>query len=583
MRTAHAIRTCLPVILTAAALPAFAAPGQLDTSFGSYGKVTTAIGTAADIGNSAAIQADGKIVVAGKSHNGSNWDFAAARYLANGVLDQTFGGSGKVVTQVGTGNDIGNGVAIQKDGKIVVAGETHNGTNLDFAVVRYNANGTLDTSFGGTGKVTVGYIETGYFGSGRDEHDDYGCCVALQGDGKIVVAGSAGGDNNYNGTGDDIGVMRFNADGTLDTTFGGGRVRTNIAGGSFGSKDVARSVVVQGDGKIVVAGDHNDSYTGTTSFAVVRYNADGSIDNDFGGYGIVTTGISDNLYGGKCVGRSMALQKDGKIVVAGQVLASDYNFAMARYNTYGTLDTSFNSTGIVKTDFGNGDDDGFGVAVQADGKILVAGMSVGDFGLARYNTNGTLDATFGTAGKVKTDFGSGFDSGNSILLQTDGRIVVAGKSATNTDDFALARYSVQQPDVRIGTRPAPTGGENVYNITGAGQTQAIEVSSEKTKTVYVDIQNDGAVNDRLLVRGGRGNASFAVKYLIGTTNVTSKVLAGTYSTATLPPGAKLKLKVLVTGKSTTIGKKHSLLIRSISTGDVRGKDAALIKASSTGR
>jgi uncharacterized delta-60 repeat protein len=551
----------------------------LDTSFGNQGKVTTAIGKAADIGNSVAIQTDGKIVAAGKSHNGTNWDFAVVRYLANGVIDQTFGGTGKVVNLVGTGNDVGNGVAIQKDGKIVVAGETYNGSNLDFAVVRYNTNGSLDTSFGGTGKVTIGYIDSTY---GNDIHDDYACCVALQGDGKIVVAGLAGGYYNYNGTGDDIAVVRYNSNGTLDTTFSGGRVRTNIGGGSFGSKDVARSVTVQGDGKIVVAGDHNDSYTGTTFFALARYNADGSSDNDFGGFGIVTTRISDNLYGGKCVGRSMALQKDGKIVVAGQLLASNYDFAMARYNTYGTLDTSFNSTGIVKTDFGNGDDDGFGVAVQADGKILVAGMSVGDFGLARYNTNGTLDAAFGSAGKVKTDFGSGFDSGTCIALQSDGRIVVAGKSSNNTDDFSLARYRVQQPDACIGTRPAPTGGSNVYNITGAGQTQVIAVSDRQNKTVYVDIQNDGAVSDRLLVKGGRGNESFSVKYLVGKTNVTSKVLAGTYSTAKLPPGGKLTLKVIVTGNSSAIGKKHRLLIRSISTVDVRGQDAALIKVSSTG-
>lgn len=579
MKTTRSTRTRLLAILTATSLPAFAAPGQLDPSFGSKGKATTAIGTAADIGNSVAIQADGKIVVAGKTHNGTNWDFAVVRYLASGVLDPTFGGTGKVVTPIGSGNDAGNGVAIQKDGKIVVAGETHNGSNLDFAVVRYTTNGTQDTSFGGTGKITIGFDDPNY----GNVLDDYGCSVATQADGKIVVAGSAGGYNNYNGTGDDIAVIRFNADGTLDTTFGGGRVRTNIAGGSFGSKDVARSVAVQGDGKIVVAGDHHDSYTGTTSFAVVRHNADGSLDNDFGEYGIVTTRISDNLYGGKCVGRSMAVQKDGRIIVAGQVLASNYNFAIARYNTYGTLDTSFNSTGIVKTDLGNGDDDGFGVAVQSDGKILVAGMSVGDFGLARYNTNGTLDATFGTAGKMKTDFGSGQDSATSIALQADGRIVVAGKSAKNTDDFAVARYSVQQPDACIGRRPSPTGGGNVYNITGAGQTQSLTLNNRQTRTVYVDLQNDGAVNDRLLVKGTSGNARFAVKYLVGTTNVTSKVVAGTYTSPGLSPGAKLKLKVLVTGKSATVGNKRSLLIRSISTIDARGQDTVVIKASSTGR
>ncbi len=173
----------------------YGAPGDLDLSFGSGGKVITPVGSSYDYAYSVAIQADGKIVAAGYSDNGANYDFAVVRYNTDGTLDTSFGGTGKVVTAVGNFGSGASSVAIQADGKIVVAGSSYNGANDDFAVVRYNTNGSLDTSFNGTGKVTTPI--------GSD--DDYANSVAIQADGKIVVAGSSIGAPNV------FAVVRYQA------------------------------------------------------------------------------------------------------------------------------------------------------------------------------------------------------------------------------------------------------------------------------------------------------------------------------------------------------------------------------------
>ena len=205
-------------------------------AFGSGGKVTTPIGAGNDQAWGLTLQGDGKIVVVGSSNNGFN-DFAVVRYNANGSLDGTFGGGdGIVVTSLGARHDIGYSVALQGDGKILVSGVGY-GTDEDFALVRYNADGSLDTSFGGGEGIVTTPIGPLY---------DNGWSVALQGDGKIVVAGSAHDGGQY-----DFAVVRYDADGTLDTGFGGGDgiVTTNLV-----ASDQGYSVVLQPDGQIVVAG-----------------------------------------------------------------------------------------------------------------------------------------------------------------------------------------------------------------------------------------------------------------------------------------------------------------------------------------
>lgn len=409
----------------------YTATGGPDTSFGGgTGKVTTPIGN----GNSVAVQIDGKIVVAGSSYNGSNSDFALVRYTTAGALDTSFGGgTGKVITPIGNGNDYGNSMALQSDGKIVVAGSSHNGSNSDFALVRYTSTGELDTSFGaGTGKVTTP------IGSS----EDYGYGVAVQPDGKIVVVGQGGFG---------IALARYTNTGDLDTSFGAGtgKVITSIGGGGW-----AESVAVQSDGKIVVAGI---SYTYYSNLALVRYTSTGELDTTFGGgTGKVTTPL-----GSDGSGKSVVVQNDGKIVVAG--VYANYRppnsyLALVRFTSTGALDTSFGLDGIKTA--GSNDSDGQSAAVQSDGKIVVAGSSGKDVALARFTSTGALDTAFGfLPGEVITKVGYEFSSGQAAAVQSDGKIVVAGSFSYHNDPhlgstvngIGLVRYtSTGVPDTTFG-------------------------------------------------------------------------------------------------------------------------------------
>jgi len=396
-------------------------PAELDPTFGGTGKVTTDFAGFDDSAYSVALQADGKIVVAGSSFPGP--DFAVVRYNPDGSLDTSFGGTGKVTTNV-ISYDIATSVAIQTDGKIVVAGYT-SGSNYDFALVRYNTDGSLDTSFGGTGKVA-----TGFFTGSQDFVDS----IAIQPDGKIITVGLVDkGSNN------DFGLARYNTDGSLDTSFGGtGKVTTDFGG----SADSASSVAIQADGRIIVAGSTSNLSSG--DFALVRYNSDGSLDPSFGGTGKVTTDFmaSDDS------AASLRIQTDGKIVAAGSTAnASDYDFALVRYNSDGSLDPSFGGTGKVATDFAASYDFASSIAIEADGKIVAAGymnVPISDFALARYNSDGSLDTSFGGTGKISTDFGAhSEDQARSVAIQADGKIVAAGYSGRlSFHDFTLVRYGI---------------------------------------------------------------------------------------------------------------------------------------------
>jgi uncharacterized delta-60 repeat protein len=402
---------------------ATAAPGDLDLSFGGTGKLTTDILGNNDIGYSVAIQNDGKILVAGHAILSGSYAFSVARYNTDGSLDGNFNGNGKVTTDFGSGDDYVRSVVVQDDGKILVAGSARVGSGDDFALVRYNADGSLDLNFNGTGKVTTA------IGSA----DDYGNSVTVQSDGRIVVAGSSFIGDSY-----EFAVVRYNADGSLDLSFNGtGMTTTNFALG----EDVGNSVVALSDGRIVVAGY---AYNGANyDFALVRYDANGSLDTSFNGTGKVITAVGsrdDVAYG-------VALQTDGRIVVAGYSVVTENNadFSVARYNVDGSLDMSFNGTGVVTTAIGSGYDVGNSIVVQDDGKIVVAGTSSNgndkDFALVRYGADGSLDSGFGDTGYVTTDFGNADDFGNSVGVQSDGSIVVAGYSYIgNNYDFSLARY-----------------------------------------------------------------------------------------------------------------------------------------------
>ncbi|HLB61452.1 MAG TPA: delta-60 repeat domain-containing protein [Actinomycetota bacterium] len=387
---------------------AAAAAGDLDTSFGGNGKVLTwPRRTVSALASGVAIQADGKIVAAGRAEGSRVGEaFALARYNTDGTLDATFGGDGKVLTPGGTAS----AVAIQTDGKIVAAGEFSGG----FALARYKTNGTLDATFGGDGRVRTRLAAGGASAS----------AVSIQSDGRIVAAGVS-----FALEGAGFALARYNTDGTRDATFGGdGKVRTRFRG-----EALADALAVQSDGRIVVAGGLF-TFPGS-ALALARYNVDGTLDATFGGDGKVL-----NPDGGAS---ALAIQPNGKVVVGGS--SGGAGFALFRHRRNGSLDETFGGDGEVLTRFATGDAGLHAVSIQTDGRIVASGEvsndTEGRFALARYATDGILDDTFGSDGKVTTRFGGGFATAFALAIQADGRIVAAGSREEGSGRrFALARY-----------------------------------------------------------------------------------------------------------------------------------------------
>jgi uncharacterized delta-60 repeat protein len=394
--------------------------GDLDVVFGGTGKITTDFHTGSDQLQAIAVQANGQIVAAGTT-GGTVSDMALARYNRNGSLDAGFGNGGKVVVSAAGLASAARGVVIQPDGKIVVAGSAGPAGSEQFVVTRFNADGSLDPSFGSGGTTLTG------FGAEASASG-----LALQADGKIVVAGFF--QPGANSSASDFALARYTVNGALDPTFGtGGKLTTKV--GDFDA--AANQVLVQADGKIVAAG-HTSTSGGGFKFALVRYNNDGSLDTTFNGTGIVTInfGQLDDIHG-------LALQPDSKLVAVGSYFTgSKVDLALARYNPDGSLDASFGTGGKVTTDLGGQNQSAQSAVIQADGKLVVAGVyapkAASEFFLARYRSDGTLDANFGTNGLVLTAFDPSANGGAAGLVQlADGTFVAGG---TATDHFALARY-----------------------------------------------------------------------------------------------------------------------------------------------
>jgi uncharacterized delta-60 repeat protein len=348
--------------------------------------------------------------------------FSAAAIAAAGDLDPTFSVDGKQRTDFGAGDSAATAAVRQADGKIVAVGQA----DENFLVARYNLDGSLDPSFSGDGRLQTNF-------TGSDGATD----VALRGN-KIVVVGIS----DQLGSVPNFALARYNPDGSLDPTFSGdGKQTTDFGDDLFESYDQAFGVALQGDGKIVVVGA-----AALDSFALARYNPNGSLDTSFSGDGKQTTVIVGAPYSvNEATG--VAIQGDGKIVAVGRAGDSDagyIDFGLARYNPNGSLDTSFSGDGKQTTDFLFGAGDAAkDVAIQANGRIVAVGFASGgatgyDFALARYNSDGSLDPGFSGDGRKRTSFSAGgFDSANGMALQGDGRIVAVG---TGNGEFALARY-----------------------------------------------------------------------------------------------------------------------------------------------
>jgi len=374
-------------------------PGNLDTSFGSGGKKTVNFG-GTDAARAVLVQPNGRVIAAGGGGAASSFCIVRLR-AANGTLDPTFGSAGKRVVDFGGDNESVYGAALQPDGKIVLAGDSR----LQPAVARLKANGALDTTFDGDGKKTFSWGALGR-----------ATAVVVAPNGKILLGGFSGPE------GGNIQVARLKANGALDTTFATGGIATI----DFGGDDFGEAMVRQADGRIVVAG--RSSAAGAV---VARLRATGALDPDFGGDGRVT------LPGGGSVS-AVLVQPDRKIVVAGNANGSAM-MTVTRLMPNGAPDTTFDGDGTATIDFGSTADLAAGVVLQPDGKIVVGGYTQAseDVAVARLNTNGSPDATFGVAGKATVDFGVA-TFGQAVARAPNGRIVVAGQK-TGGDDFAVAR------------------------------------------------------------------------------------------------------------------------------------------------
>lgn len=394
-------------------------PGSLDAQFGSGGIVQASFSIFSSECRNMTLQSDGKIVLGGIYLSGGLGKMAFARFNSNGTFDNTFGTGGTSAIPFDNDKVTLGAIKAIAGGKTLASGSSNNVPTI----IRLTNAGTLDNTFGTSGMAQFSGNMTGISD------------IAVLPNGKIVGCGLAD-----PGTGKVFAVFRRNADGSADNTFGA----NGFAYADVGSQPTLNRMALQSDGKIVVTGT---SYNSTTKYDLVlfRFTANGVADNTFGANGMVTTVLSTtNAYE---QGNAITVQFDNKIVVAARIAnAGPTVFSIVRYNTNGTLDNSFGTNGSTVINFNNSLDEPKGIAVQTDGKIVVAGTSlVGSdrqFAVARLTKTGALDNTFDSDGKVTTLIGTKA-WGEGLALQSDGKIVVAGYAdISGLRQFVAARYNV---------------------------------------------------------------------------------------------------------------------------------------------
>jgi len=464
-------------------------PGSVDSSFAGVGYLSTTVGApgSVNLGRALVLQPDGRIVVGGSCDG----DFCLVRYLTDGTLDTSFGTGGKVIQSL-VGTDNAYAMALQQDGKFVMAGNCINGLSSFICAARFTTAGALDTSFGAAG--------TGWLTINPGSLSSRATAIALQPDGKILLAGGC----TYPSTSEDFCVVRLNSNGTLDTTFNStGSASTSFAVTSVAQR--AQAIAVQTDGKIVVAG-YCDSGT-YDRICVARFLSNGSaLDGTFGGTGYVTTAALANVNNRAY---SAAILPNGKIVVGGECGTTG---CAVRYLPDGSLDTSFGTGGVV----GNGGTAAEGyagaIALDVDGGVFHAGWNnpvAGiDFRLVRrWSSNGKSEVAVAHAppSYLLLNSSSAYLPWMGIALQTDGKIVVAGSAAhtsVSTDtDFFIARYNGFPNDARNCSLDVDGDGSIVatvdtliharvaLGVTGNAVVSGIAFAPQALRKTWTDIRN----------------------------------------------------------------------------------------------
>ncbi|HEX8265384.1 MAG TPA: FG-GAP-like repeat-containing protein [Pyrinomonadaceae bacterium] len=373
-----------------------------------------------------AVQPDGKIVAAGYIYNSSYSysDFTVARFNTDGTPDVSFGTNGVVYSTFDT-SSYASSLLIQPDGKILIAGSLFIGGSRDFALFRFNPNGSPDLTFGANGFVTTP-IDT--------NTNDSISAIAMQSDGKIIAAGSSDQNSSITSV---FAIARYNPNGSLDSSFeGSGKTTT-----SFYNYDWAGNIVLRPDGRFVVVGSTYNRSTSRAAFALAQYNDNGTLDASFDGDGkVISLAPTSTEY----YVTGAILQPDGKVVVSGTQYGFGGTFQIARYNPDGSPDASFDGDGRAEISFGTNGGQAWTLALQPNGKIIVGGAMVSsrfDFALARLNSDGSYDRGFGVNGRVVTTITNAEDQIYGLALQSDGKILVSGYSnGSSNSDFTLARY-----------------------------------------------------------------------------------------------------------------------------------------------
>lgn len=452
---------------------AHATPGDLDYSFNAgSGKAITTLDNFANTTSGAVLQSDGKVVLVGACHDASFVNFVClARYNADGSLDTTFQSVGTVKHFIGPAIENGGSayaVAIQADGKIVLAGVCSVGGSGNFCLAKLTADGALDTDFSGLGWLAI---------SVGDGNQAIAYAVAIQSDGQILAAGeclAANGQYKFC-------MRRFSVGGAADSSFGaaGGVVTTAI-----GIQAYAMRVVLQSDGKILLVGVCEVA-VGSGKLCIARYTVNGALDLSFNVTGQVLSAFPADLYNGVRV----AVQADGRILTGDTC-------CVTRWNSNGTLDNTFASNGRATVGFAPS-----GLALTTDQKILVAGScavnGVGEFCHRRYNADGTADRAYRVGTTIATPVDTGGSFPSAALIQADGKAVIAGSCASSAgDNFCLARFDGGPPatgacqldldgdgvalgvsDVLIGTRIA-------LGFTGERVTQGVNFSASAMRRTW---------------------------------------------------------------------------------------------------